>query len=136
MMRRAVAAVGFAALVIAVVLAGWRWAGQRVDVVIVNASGREAQFTWQPQLFAEPVTVSVGGCESKSVVLLAGETWRFDSDILSVDSTSVVVPFTAQISALEVWLDRDGTARLIPAHAVDGPIAAPYPSCPDLEEPA
>lgn len=127
--RRVIAAMAVAALVIGVVVAGWRWAGQRVDVVIVNASGREAQFTWQPQLFAETATVSVGGCESKSVVLLAGETWRFDSDILSVDSSSVAVPPTAVTSAFEIWLDRDGSGRTVPAHAVDVPVPAPYPSC-------
>ena len=129
MNRRLIAAIAFVVLVASVGIVGWRWAGQSVDVVIVNASGQLAQFTWQPQLFAETVTVSVGGCESKSVVLLAGETWRLDSDIVTVDSSSVAVPLAAPMSAFEVWIDRDGTARTIPAHPVDGPIAAPIPSC-------
>jgi hypothetical protein len=119
-------------LVIAVVgFAGWldwRWQGQLVDVVIVNASGTPAEFSWQPGLFAETATIPVAGCEAKSVELVAGASWRFVSDSLDVNSSSVnAPPFTRQV-AVEIWLAPDGSSRLVSAHPIDRPIDAPYPS--------
>ena len=130
MKTRPVAILVAVAVIIGGTFVAWRWVGQRVDVVMVNASGQLAQFTWQPQLFTEAVTVPVGGCESKSVQLLAGETWRFDSDSLAVDSARVTVPLFATDVAFEIWLNADGTSRVVPAYAVDGPVSAPYPACP------
>jgi hypothetical protein len=98
-------------------------------VVIVNASGQAGQFSWQPQLQADTVDVPVGGCESKSFELLAGETWRFTSDRLEVTSSIVSVPLLVQEVAIELWLAPDGTSRLVSAYPVDGPVGAPIPSC-------
>ncbi|HEY4227281.1 MAG TPA: hypothetical protein VGM49_03000 [Candidatus Limnocylindrales bacterium] len=105
----------------------WRWYGQTVDVVIVNASGLPGQFSWQPQVFADEVTVDVGGCESKSIQLLAGERWQFDHDRIQARSAAVDVPLFGKEVAVEIWLGADGSSRLIAAHPIDGPMNAPYP---------
>ena len=106
---------------------GWRWQVQTVDVVIINASGVAAQFSWQPQPFAELVTVAVGGCESKSMELRGGETWRFMSDRLDVDSSAASIPLFTREVAVEIWLAQDGSRRFVPAYPVDRPVGAPYP---------
>jgi hypothetical protein len=106
---------------------GWRWFGQTVDVVIVNASGLPAQFSWQPQPFAEETTVAIGGCESKSMVLRAGEHWHIEHGRYEGTSNFVDVPLTAQLVAVEIWLDPDQSVRMIQAHPVDQPIDAPVP---------
>lgn len=114
---------------------GWRWVAQTVDVAIVNASGATAQFSWQPQPFADPVTVIVGGCESKSVVLRAGESWRLEHDRLEVNSSIVDVPLFVRGVAIEIWLAPDGSSRLVSAYPVDHPVDAPAPSgCPPQAE--
>jgi hypothetical protein len=128
MSRRLIAVVAIVVLIGAASV-GWRWAVQRVNVVIVNASGQVGQFSWQPQLFGNIVDVPVGGCESKSIELLAGETWRFTSDRIEVTSSVVSVPLLAQEVAFELWLAADGTSRLVPAYVVDGPMSAPAPPC-------
>src|SRR5260221_13418100 len=124
MSRRLSAVVAIVVLAGAAFL-GWRWAGQRVNVVIVNASGQAGQFSWQPQLFADTVDVPVGGCDSKSIELLAGETWRFTSDRIEGTSSIVPVPLLVPEVAIELWLAPDSTSRVVPAYAVDGPIEAP-----------
>ncbi len=115
------------ALVIASGWVGWRCQGQIVNVVIVNASGSVAQFSWQPRPFAEQVTMAVDGCESKSMELRGGDTWRFTSDRLDVDSSSVSVPLFTREVAVEIWLALDGSSRLVPAQVVDRQVDAPYP---------
>ncbi len=107
---------------------GWRWQGQTVDVVIVNASGTAAQFSWQPQLFGELASVVVGGCESKRVQLRGGETWHFESDRLEANSSTVSIPLLTREVAVEIWLAPGGSSRLVPPYPVDGPFGAPYPS--------
>jgi hypothetical protein len=120
----------------AAVWLGWRWGVQTVDVVIVNASGQPGQLSWQPRLFADEVTVTVGGCESKVIRLAAGEQWQFDHGRLEMHSSVVDVPPFAREVAFEIWLDADGSSRTVAVHAVDGPVDAPIPSgCPSLGTP-
>lgn len=107
---------------------GWRWGTQRVNLVIVNASGIPAQLSWQPQLFAAEETITIGGCEAKSMRLLAGERWRFAHDRLDMNSSIVDVPLLARMVAVEIWLAADGSSRYVPAYPVDDPVAAPLPS--------
>jgi hypothetical protein len=118
------------AIVLAVLAGGigWRWQGQTLDVVIVNASGTVVQFSWQPRPFADQVTVAMGGCQSKSIQLRGGDTWRFTSDRLDVDSSSVSVPLLTRDVAVEIWLAPDGSSRLVPAYPDDRPVDAPYPT--------
>ena len=121
-----------AALLVALVAAagwfGWRWFGQTVDVVVVNASGLPARFSWQPQLFGEETTVSIDGCASKSIVLRAGEHWHIEHGRYEGTSNFVDVPLTAQLVAVEIWLDPDQSVRTIQAHPVDQPVDAPAPT--------
>jgi hypothetical protein len=106
---------------------GWRWAAQTVNLVIVNASGIPAQFSWQPQLFADEETITIGGCEGKSMELRAGERWHFVHDRLEMNSSVVDVPVFAREVAVEIWLAADGSSRYVPAYPVDAPINAPHP---------
>ncbi len=107
---------------------GWRWQGQTVNVVIVNASGAAAQFSWQPHLFADQATVAVGGCESKSIQLRGGATWRFVSCRLDMGSSTVNIPLSTREVAVGIWLAQDGSSRLVSAYPVDRPVDVPYPS--------
>lgn len=119
----------FVGIVLLVVLGwlGWRWEIQTVNLVMVNASGIPAQFSWQPQLFAEEATVSIAGCESKSIELRAGERWRFTHDRLEMTSSVVDVPLFVSGVAVEIWLATDGSSRYVPAYPVDEPLNAPSP---------
>jgi hypothetical protein len=106
----------------------WRWYGQTVDVLIVNASSNPGQFSWQPQVFGDPVTDTVGGCESKSIQLRAGEHWEFQHGRYRVTSSAVdVPPFVGRVT-VEIHLEADGSARFVAAYPVDGPVDALYPS--------
>jgi hypothetical protein len=115
----------------AVSWAAWRWEIQKVNVVIVNASGAAATFSWQPRLFAADETVAIGGCESKSIELRAGARWRLAHDQLEMQAAIVEVPLLTPEVALEIWLATDGSSRYVPAYPVDAPVPAPYPAgCP------
>lgn len=110
---------------------GWRWELQSVNLLIVNASGAPAQLSWQPQLFADEASVSIGGCESKSIVLRAGERWHLAHDRLEMNSSVVDVPLLAPTVAVEIWLAADGSSRYVPAYPVDAALNAPSPEgCP------
>ena len=125
--QRRYVAVLLAVLVIGAGWLAWRWQVQTVQVVIVNASGATARFSWQPRLFAADVAVDVGGCESKSIRLRAGDRWRFLSDRLDMNSSVVDVPVFAPEVAFEIWLQPDGSSRIVPVYQVEGPVPAPHP---------
>lgn len=119
-----------AAVIIGLAWGGWRLAGQRVNVVIVNASGQPIEFSWQPALFVPLETVTIGGCESKSADLLAGEGWRLMRDGDLVAHASVVsVPPLARRVAVEIRLEPDDSVLIGPTSEVERPIDAPYPPC-------
>jgi hypothetical protein len=107
---------------------GWRWGVQTVNLVIVNASGLPAQLSWQPLLFAEEERVAIGGCESKSIVLRAGERWHLAHDRLEMNSSVVDVPLLAPDVAVEIWLAADGSSRYVPAYPIDAALNAPPPT--------
>ena len=107
----------------------WRWAIQTVDVVLVNESGVPGSFSWQPGPFAGEVTVALGGCESKSITLRAGERWHLVHKSVEMNSSAIEVPpFVAGV-AIEVWIAADGSSRFVPPYEVDQPVGAPAPRC-------
>jgi hypothetical protein len=126
--RRAIAVVAVLLLLVAGSVATWRLAVQRVNLVIVNQSGVEAQLTWQPSLFAVESTIRVGGCESRSMDLGGGQTWRLEADGLDINANAVDRPWLTPMVAFEIWLDAGGSSRINGPHAVSRPISAPNPS--------
>jgi len=123
-----------AAIVAAVLLLGvlpWRLTGQHINLVVVNESGRPVEFTWQPGLFLEKVSVTRNGCESSSMDLQAGLEWTLTGDEGGVilDSAGVDVPFFTPRLAVEVRLNEQGGVTIAPARAVSAPLDAPYPAC-------
>jgi hypothetical protein len=107
---------------------GWRWEVQTVNLVIVNASGITARLSWQPQLFANEAQATIGGCESTSIELRAGERWRLAHDRLDMNSSIVDMPLFTRMVAVEIWLAADGSSRYVPAYAVDDALDAPTPT--------
>jgi hypothetical protein len=122
------------AVLLAVVLLGvvsglaWRWQGQTVDLLIVNASPAGAEFSWQPRLFADLASAPIGACESKSIELRAGETWRFQNDQLDIGSSAFSIPLFDREVAIEIWIAPDGSSRLVSPYPVARALGAPYPS--------
>lgn len=123
-----------AAIVVAVLVLGmvlWRLAGQHINLVVVNESGSPVEFSWQPGLFAEKVSVTRSGCESSSMDLQAGLEWMLTGDDGGVilDSTGVDLPFFTPRVAVEVRLTEQDGVHVAPARAVNAPLNAPYPAC-------
>ncbi|MEO8272454.1 MAG: hypothetical protein ABI620_00130 [Chloroflexota bacterium] len=125
MRMRWVRALLVAVVVIAAGWLTWRWAIQRVNVVIVNASGVPGSFSWQPNLFADEVSVSLGGCESKSIHLLAGERWHLVHESLEMNSAAIDMPLFTPAIAIEIWIDANGSSRFVPPYPIDGPVDLP-----------
>ena len=125
--RRVLAIGAVLLLVVATMIAAWRLDVQQVDLVIVNASGVGAQLSWQPMLFAAYETVTVGGCESKSIVLRGGEGWRLTADGLDINANAVDRPWFTRMIAFEIRLDPGGSSRVAGPRAIDGPLGAPSP---------
>jgi hypothetical protein len=107
--------------------AAWRWQVQTVAIVIVNESARDAEFTWQSWPLADEVVSTVGSCAARSVRLPAGATWGLHADGLDVRSAAFDIPLQEQEMALEIWLEPDGSSRLLPPYPVSGPVSAPIP---------
>lgn len=123
-----------AVIVAAVLLLGvlpWRLTGQHINLVVVNESGRPVEFTSQPGLFLENVSVTRNGCASSSMDLQAGLEWTLTGDDGGVilDSAGVNVPFFTPRVAVEVRLNEQGGVNIAPARAVSAPLDAPYPAC-------
>lgn len=115
------------------VLVTWRLDAQTVNVVVVNSSRQPATLSFQPALFTDEVTSTIGGCSSSSIELRAGATWQLTADTFEIGSGSVEVPLLAREVAFEVWLNPDGSNRIVTAHPVERPVGAPYP--PDCASP-
>ena len=109
---------------------GWR-SSQLIDVVIVNRSGRTIDYAWQPQAFDQMEVVERSGCESSMNEVNRLLDWRItDNDGTTIlDAASVDIPFTARHVALEVWLDADGSTRIVPPREVTETVDAPNPNC-------
>jgi hypothetical protein len=118
-------------LIVAVAASGWvawRWQVQAVDIVIVNESEGVADFRWQSWPLADEAVGSVGACEARVVRLSAGATWQLHAEGLEVRSAAFDIPLQAQAVALEIWLEPDGSSRLVPPYTVTGPVSAPVPN--------
>lgn len=106
--------------------------GHTVDLVVVNASGKAVEISWQPAPGAEIASEVDRGCASHSLPLSRGQSWRVSRDgNLILDTSSASLPLLSSLVAVEVWLDADGAVRIVPAHDVAGLVDAPYPNCQD-----
>jgi hypothetical protein len=128
MLKRVVVGLIVIAAVATSAWVSWRWQVQTVDVVIVNASGGEVDVTWQSWPLAEQALVSVGACESRTLRLHAGATWRLHADGLEVSSAAFEIPLQERAAALEIWLEPDGSSRLVLPYPVTGTVVAPAPN--------
>ena len=104
--------------------------GHTVDLVVVNASGTPVEISWQPAPGAATASEVDGGCASHSLPLSRGQSWRVALDgTVVLDSSSASLPLLSTLVAVEVWLDPDGSVRIVPAHDVARLVDAPYPNC-------
>ncbi|HEX7949759.1 MAG TPA: hypothetical protein VF494_05375 [Candidatus Limnocylindrales bacterium] len=120
-----------AVAVVALVAGVQMWiAGHTVDLVVVNTSGTPVEVAWQPAPGAATTSEIEPGCSSVSLPISRGSSWRVsrDSSVI-LESSSAALPMFDPLVAVEVWLSVDGSIRIVPPHAVDRPIDAPYPSC-------
>ena len=124
--RAIVVTVGAIIAIAVLALATWRLAVQRVNLVIVNASGAEAQLTWQPVLLAAEEALAVGGCESTSLSLAGGQHWRLQATSLDINANFVDRSWQASMVRFVIWLEPGGGSRIEGPTAVDR--AAPVPN--------
>jgi hypothetical protein len=124
-----IAVAGAAALLVALVAVGaWRWALQRVSLVVVNQSAAAAQLTYQPQLFADRATITIEPCTSTSIDLGGGQSWRLEADGLDINANAVDRPWLTPRIAFEIWLDPGGSSRITGPYVIDAVVSAPAPS--------
>jgi hypothetical protein len=129
--RRAALIIAMAVLLADVLAQSWV-NGHTVNVVVANASGSPIEISWQPAPGAPTASEVVGICASLSLPLSRGDTWRVSQDGTVVfDSSSASLPLLSPMVAVEVWLDADGSVRIVPAHEVARLVDAPYPICGD-----
>lgn len=116
---------------VAVVVGAQMWInGHTVNLVVVNASGLPVEIAWQPGPGAPMTSEIEPGCSSTSMPLSRGSSWRVSQDDQVVlDSSSAALPVFDPLVAVEVWLDADGSIRIVPARPVGRLIDAPYPDC-------
>ena len=127
--RRAAVAVVLGFLVVYAVAQTWV-NGHTVDLVVVNASGTPVEIAWQPAPYLGTQTALDEGCASHSIPLSRGQSWRVSQDgNVILDSSDASLPLLSSLVAVEVWLDPDGSVRIVPAHEVARLVDAPYPSC-------
>jgi hypothetical protein len=102
-----------------------------VNLLVVDASGRSTDLTWQPSVAAPAVTtVTLLGCESKSMELAVGQAWRLSRDgLVLASSDTVSLAGWSGMIALEVHLNADGTTTVLPPRSVRVPQDAIDPGC-------
>jgi hypothetical protein len=126
--RRAVVAA--VSLLLADVLAQSWINGHTVDLVVVNASGTPVEIAWQPAPGAPTAFEVDAGCASHSLPVSRGASWQVARDGGTIlDSTTARLPLLASLVAVEVWLEPDGSVRIVPPHDIGRLIDAPYPDC-------
>jgi hypothetical protein len=104
--------------------------GHTVDLVVVNTSGAPVEIAWEPAPGAGMTSEVDAGCASHSLPISRGSTWRVSRDgQVILDSAAAALPWLDSLVAVEVWLDPDGSTRIVPAHPVTRLVDAPYPSC-------
>lgn len=127
--RRQLLAVGILVLLAGALAQGWV-NSHTTDLVVVNASGQPVEISWQPTPFAAAVVQIAGGCESHSMALARGASWSVDRDGATVlDSAGANVSLFSPLVAVEVWLNPDGSVRIVTPHDVDRVVDAPLPDC-------
>jgi hypothetical protein len=108
----------------------WHVYGQEVEVLLINESGRPLTFSWQPSPFLDEVSVLRNGCESGSLVLHRGQSWRLEwGDGVIANSLTAVMPPFARLVVVEIRIDRSGSVLVSPPLAVDAPVGAQVPDC-------
>lgn len=131
MTRRRLVAIAIATMLVVAIVAGQWWLnGHTVDLVVVNASGRPVEIAWEPAPGAPMSSEVDAGCSSSSLPLSRGSAWRVsvDGDVV-IDSAAAALPIFEPLVAVEVWLAKDGSIRIVPAHAISKLVDAPYPDC-------
>jgi hypothetical protein len=104
--------------------------GQTVNLVVVNASGTPVEISWQPAPGAPTAFEVDPGCASHSLSISRGASWQVARDGETIlDSTTAGLPLLASLVAVEVWLEPDGSVRIVPPHAIGRLVDAPYPNC-------
>ncbi len=127
--RRAALIIAAGVLLLDVLAQSWI-NGHTVDLVVVNASGRPVEISWQPAPYGERTSEIDGGCASHSLPLSRGQSWRVvQGGNVVLDSSGASLPLLAWLVAVEVWLDADGSIRIVPAHDVARLVDAPMPNC-------
>jgi hypothetical protein len=127
---RRIALVAAVSVLLADVLAQSWINGHTVDLVVVNASGYPVEISWQPAPGAPTSSVMDSGCATHSLPISRGASWTVnrDGDVV-LDSSSAGLPLLASLVAVEVWLDPNGSVRIVLPHDVTRLVDAPYPSC-------
>jgi hypothetical protein len=106
-----------------------------VNLVVVNASGTPVQISWQQASGAPAAFDGDAGCASHSLPISRGASWRVAQDGETIlDSTTAGLPLLASLVAVEVWLEPDGSARIVPPYDVARLVDAPYPNCQNASE--
>ena len=120
-----------AVVAIVLTMAGyWHVYGQEVEVLLVNESGRPLTFSWQPGPFLDEASVIRNGCESGSLVLLGGESWKLEwGDGLIASSSTTAMPPFARLVVVEIRIDRSGSVVVSPPLAIGAPLGAQVPDC-------
>ena len=127
---RRLALVAAVSVLLADVLAQSWINGHTVNLVVVNASGTPVEISWQPAPGSPTASEVDPGCASHSLPISRGASWRVarDDDTI-LDSTTAGLPLLASLVAVEVWLEPDGSVRVVPPHAIGRLVDAPYPKC-------
>lgn len=101
-----------------------------VDLIVVNASGRPVEVSWQPTPFAALVSLTDPGCNSRSMPVSRGTSWVVARDGQTLlDSSSANLPLLSSLVAVEIWLDPNGSVRIVGPHEVAALVDAPSPDC-------
>lgn len=130
MSRRRLALVAAVAVLLAASLAQSWINSHTVNLVVVNASGMPVEISWQPAPGAPSELKVSPGCASHSLELSRGTSWQVarDGDTL-LDSATAGLPLLDSLVAVEVWLEPDGSVRIVPPHVVADRVGAPHPNC-------
>ena len=97
--RRAALIVAVAVLLADVLAQSWI-NGHTVNLVVVNASGKPVEISWQPAASASTASELDGGCASHSLPLSRGQSWRVSQDgNVVLDSSSASLPLLSSLVA-------------------------------------
>jgi hypothetical protein len=70
------------------------------------------------------------GCASHALPVSRGAPWAVARNGATLlDASSAGLPLVSPLVAVEVWLDPDGSVRVVPPHDMGRLVDAPYPDC-------